>query len=721
MNLKITLGRFGIARLLLCAAVLAAGFSSCGTDEQDAGFALYYTGVQNIGPGSSSYTLAAPTYIGPAPGEFSITAVTFDGNPYEAGDHFTIDFNTGRITIGNTSSLAEGDYSISVSCVAAGKSFAFPDAVKVRISPSVPAELVYDPPVVTMSLADIALPDTAKIVSMSETVSVREYALVQEPGEAYFYINTSTGAVSLAKDSKITPGLHPVTVMVKTYAGQKVYPGIVAFNITSAPVSVKYGNDNTGVVEFNQAYQSPAPVTVGSTEGLTYAIKSVTPADGGKIAINAATGVLSVAANSSLAIEDYVVDLTVTNNFGSTDFDGAFTLSVVDFIDPISAFSYATPQNKMQGVAFTISKAAGFVGKAVTFSFVDLPAALSALTINPTNGDISAVKGNKMPVGSYTVKVHAENIKNSADATFSLVIEPNPYHFTKIGWGNNLGLTPAANYASQWTLPTSGTIAVSAPLDATMTNAPAGTEYSLLGGKINNPDNVTINSATGEISISGNPLNSVNNSGFVMVRAVAGKDTPAEVVVEMPFFYTRSVVAATAQGSVVVKYLPFVFKVNPRSGGDGPAIVLDGTYPNWMMDYRRDIFFYDFNTDPAVATSAATTGSDIAALWVQYYKDINKALATGSRDPIGFYTNLNNGTLDKALMYIDNRAGKNFALHVNPGKFVVADGSATGRAMRGVLSGSINILPGGGTTTELDNAANANRIFPILLWFDESF
>ncbi len=37
----------------------------------------------------------------------------------------------------------------------------------------------------------------------------------------------------------------------------------------------------------------------------------------------------------------YTVDLTVTNDFGSADFDGAFTLTVVDYIEPIDAATFA--------------------------------------------------------------------------------------------------------------------------------------------------------------------------------------------------------------------------------------------------------------------------------------------------------------------------------------------------------------------------------------------
>ena len=67
----------------------------------------------------------------------------------------------------------------------------------------------------------------------------------------------------------------------------------------------------------------------------------------------------------------YTVDLTVTNDFGSADFDGAFTLTVVDYIEPIDAATFAyDPVEAIQGGEFTAEKRAGFVGDEAVLRWV---------------------------------------------------------------------------------------------------------------------------------------------------------------------------------------------------------------------------------------------------------------------------------------------------------------------------------------------------------------
>lgn len=110
-----------------------------------------------------------------------------------------------------------------------------------------------------------------------------------------------------------------------------------------------------------------------------WAIKQVTPAEGfettDKIRIDPATGVISVDAGNELPLgASYTLDLTVTNSFGSADFEGAYTLTVIEYIAPIEpeTFSYA-PVEVVEGTNFTAPKADGFVGDEVSFSLGDVP------------------------------------------------------------------------------------------------------------------------------------------------------------------------------------------------------------------------------------------------------------------------------------------------------------------------------------------------------------
>ena len=62
---------------------------------------------------------------------------------------------------------------------------------------------------------------------------------------------------------------------------------------------------------------------------------------------------------------------------------------------------------------------------------------------------ISIAKGNKVPVGEYVMTVKVSNDKGFMTDDIALKVIENPYFFTKVTWGNNLGLTPVLDYASQ--------------------------------------------------------------------------------------------------------------------------------------------------------------------------------------------------------------------------------------------------------------------------------
>ena len=89
-------------RITNCLAVLAlcvaAGLSSvsCEKDELTDGnkFALYYTGITDIGP-STNMDLT-PSYHGAPGSDFSIYRVTLDGADYETSS-FSIEPNDGQV------------------------------------------------------------------------------------------------------------------------------------------------------------------------------------------------------------------------------------------------------------------------------------------------------------------------------------------------------------------------------------------------------------------------------------------------------------------------------------------------------------------------------------------------------------------------------------------------------------------------------------------------
>ena len=207
---------------------------------------------------------------------------------------------------------------------------------------------------------------TVSVSTVGESVAVIGYELVQPEGQEYFSIS-KTGVVSLSTAFKgeVLPGVYPLPIKISTHAGSMVYEDVLTAKITSRPLGVTY-TPVSGRMEYNMAFQSAVPVLKGSPEEVVWAVKGVTPSTD-VFTVDAATGVLSVAEGNGLPIDgQYVVDLTVSNSYGSTDFEGAYTLTVIDYIAPIEADKFAyEPVEAIQGGEFSASKKIDFVGDEV--------------------------------------------------------------------------------------------------------------------------------------------------------------------------------------------------------------------------------------------------------------------------------------------------------------------------------------------------------------------
>ena len=183
-----------------------------------------------------------------------------------------------------------------------------------------------------------------------------------------------------------------------------------------------------------------------------WAIKQVTPAEGfettDKIRIDPATGVISVDAGNELPLDaSYTLDLTVTNSFGSADFEGAYTLTVIEYIAPIGCNFLDAPVEVVEQRLHD-PKADGFVGDEVSFSLGDVPAALAGqLTVDEATGEVSSLRGITADPGVYQIPVRASNMKSETpvEVMLALTVTENPNMFTTFSYGNNLGLDWTTN------------------------------------------------------------------------------------------------------------------------------------------------------------------------------------------------------------------------------------------------------------------------------------
>lgn len=706
---------------ILMVVGLCAMNSSCTDPEttDSTKFALFYAGITDIGP-SMNFSLDAPTYIGGAPSGFSITRVTLNAETFNT-DSFIIDENSGSISLTNTNDLPVGLYTLSVACYSNGSYYEFKDIVTVNMMKPVPDGISVEPDKISAEYGDIInsestveLP-TAQIITEKDHISIQKYLIanVRKDGvlieDNDFFTISGTGLISIIRgESKIQPGkyvldLKLTTAIVDEEAEEGIFENAITIDITSKPLALVY-TPNAVRVEENTQNVSVAPTLIGSMDGLSYTLKSVSPATS-SISIDPATGVISLAANNNLEIGTVCnVSITATNQYGSTDFDDVYSINIVEFINPITAFEYSDTEEIIQATAFE-HPVKTIDGDEVTFSFVNLDPQLSDLAIDATTGVISAKKGNAIPVGQHTVTVLAKNNKNELPTSFKLNVTANPYYFTYIHWGNNLSLTPAQNHASQYRV-TSKEALLALSIPVAETDIPAGVDVEWEIERGSSTISACSIDENGTITFTDGWTNA--RVLMILVKATTGKGTAGEIIIKTPVFIHCS----GPVNGVTVNYTPFVFQVNPRTGGNSVAPVVTGTdLSTFVVDYRRTFNFYNINGPAEHKNGQPGGGKDtfMYSLWKAYYEAIGaSSVNTGQKWPLSYYDNTSR--LAVPLGYVD--ATNNCAVKINPNKWQNEYGYANG-VMIGQMTFVTNGNPGG--------VSSGSQMFPLAIWFDTKF
>ena len=683
---------------------------------------LFYPTVVDIGP-SMNFVSGTPTYYGPAPSDFSIAGVTLDDESVVT-ECFSIGADTGMVSISNTDDLDPGTYKLTIACRAGGGLYRFKDIFVVRMVPATPEAIEVSEPTLVIPYAELETSEASVTVTpVGESVSILGYALVQAEGEEYFAIS-SGGVVTLNANfsGEIMPGDYPLPIRITTYAGATVYENLLTARITSEPLEIRYPSAS-GRMEYNMAFQGPTPTLKGSPDEVVWAIKQVTPAEGfettDKIRIDPATGVISVDAGNELPLgASYTLDLTVTNSFGSADFEGAYMLTVIEYIAPIEpeTFSYA-PVEVVEGTNFTAPKADGFVGDEVSFSLGDVPAALAGqLTVDEATGEVSSLRGITADPGVYQIPVRASNMKSETpvEVMLALTVTENPNMFTTFSYGNNLGLDWTTN-ADQHVFDMVGASNNSTNTDVTIPVAHEDFEGREVSFRLNYIHNNAFRTAASASYVEEDGTlhlrfrnDRVGQIGVIRVDATIGTGETA---------ITRSTyVFVKIQSDIdkVVVYNPMVFRVNPRTGGYSEAPTINADKSNFMISLKRNIFYYNLNGPSSHVSGQlnATSTTFIYRMWGSYF---GSTVNAGSREPMSYYE-LTSGSvaanLTAKIGYID--CGTDFKMYIPANKWML-----DGAYANGVLIFQAPYTTTG-TFADLDASGTKNFIY-MAVWFDENF
>ena len=756
-----------MAALMLVLAM--AGFTSCKDTEtvDSSGFKLFYTSLTDIGP-SMQGSIARPSYKGPAPSDFKITAITF-GENNEAFDNskgcFTIDSSTGSIFIDHTDDIAVGLYKISVSCVAGGVTYNFPDIVTVNFLNAVPEGVVVEPDLLVADQNDILdakseakLPTAqVKVDDTKEHITIKGYNISNvRCGDAIFdnkkypvFVISESGQISIAKGKAnkdvFIPGEYVIDLkLITAAAGVNSEEGLLAealtVKVTSAPQKLTYkeGYIETGVADAPEkpasAFDSDVPELIGSLDGVRYEIVSVKkngseadPAEAAKFSIDAATGRITVGADHGFTVNDvYTVDVNVTNDFSEEGepalMENALTLNVVEWIAALTSLTYDDVTDGMRAIKISNKPTATEGGKeALVYSFVNLDEKLASyLSINPTTGEISAAVGNEIEPGEYTVTVQAKNYKNTIEGSFKLTVAENPCYFTYIHYGTNLeGDKEACENQYRFTdyaqaKATTLTPSTDVKGDVTMTWKLAEKHQSR-GVKI--PD-----TSTGVISLA--ELTEENWNKYmlpvVFVTATAkttldGKNISYSRTVPVAFHYSRAI------NGVKVEYTPFLFHVSPIYGGRSAVPAVTGTdASNFLLDYRRTFNWYNLKgvNSEGVAFADGALSKDNHDFILGHLYQACGSTNYGSKTPLSFFGSNDKQKADltkNTLAYVDNTDGSPYkgSVVVNP-QVWYDDGWADG-VFTGQMTFDVN-----GDAAYLSNSNNKNQVFPIAIWFDKT-
>ena len=740
--------------IILCLIASAAALIGCRQESlEKEGFQLYYSGVTNIGP-NLTVNLTAH-HFGGEPEEFAITEVKFGSDAYE-GPEFTINPENGTVTVAGVPETQAGDYTVSVSCKVSGTVHNYPDIIEVTFFKGVPDEIKVSPDTLILDLSSLkkdsqANDTTATITTDGDHISITGYRIanvrfgneaIDNIADPHFNVSED-GIIKVLKNDSFRIGTYSVDLKLNTSSfGSESEVGLFADALTvkvvSVPVSFSYSPDS-GLLEeedgVTTSFTSAVPVMNGSQEDVQWSIAGCTP-ENEKLLIDTQTGVLSIKEGHGLRKGvTYVVDVNVKNRYSTDDgltIKGAYSIEIVGYIAPIKHFGYEAAGKKMGTGWSVIPDAETDGGNIRHYEWTNAEAPYTkVLVLNPKTGEISAVKGNDLPVGKHEISVTAANGKTGGEvvAVFSLEITENPYYFTHFSYGNNLGLSEEqTDGVSQFRVKSKDELkALTAEIKFSdmSEEAKAIAIWSMKNG--NKLNNLSIDAATGAISFPEETGDSFTNEamGIALITAEVTdpEDSENTFKVTVPF----CVDFAAEVNNVLVTYDPFVFRVNPKTGGRSSAATVTGVAADkFLIDYRRSFNYYNIygvdenGNDLVNGAPNKEGGSFLQKIWDKFTEETGLNLKNGlpnygSKAPVSFYNNSIEKTgdqLSKTGAYVDNTPGANqFTLVVSPGVWH-ADGWADG-----IFTGQMTFATDGA----IGSVNNGGKRAPIAIWLDKDF
>ena len=419
---------------------------------------------------------------------------------------------------------------------------------------------------------------------------------------------------------------------------------------------------------------------------------------------------------------EYAVDIRcVTTSFDASSPRGVFS-EVVKFTVFEKVDLKYDPAVRKEHTGWTIVPSvpmpAGYV-----YSFKNAGAAYCKyLSIDTATGSISAAKGNALAQGNYEIEVVAtsEGLEPS-EAKLQLEIAENPYYFTYFYYGNNLGLTrEEVNGASQYRVKNEAELLeMTIAVQESDINPKSGALYTL--EVQHKTTKASVNEATGALSFEANAT-AGQQIGVVLVNCTTTDPEDAlntwSVTLPLAIDFSKDV-------TINVRFRPFFFRINPKTGGRTQAPELTGSVDDSVfdMDFRRNFYYYNINGKgsdgtPFVSGMQNVSGSFLSHIWDAFSAATglnlkNNVANYGGKVPMSYYTGVKTNLKDESQLakspaYL---VKGQWYVQVNPGLWQYDGGWADG-----VFFGEITYTNSSSTAVNSGTAIN-----PVAIWLDPNF
>lgn len=481
-------------------AAIAAGLWLTGCqeemlEEEVVPLVISYEAVEGVIPNGSA--TAVPEITSGEPSEFKISEMFHSETDYE-GTEFTIDPETGTVSIQGADDTDTGEYLITITCVSGGRSYILKNALSVTFISGMP-QISMSQRTINVKYEDLQTGSDAELATSQVNASgvaaaiegyelrnVRfrglddeEFGVIQNGADGSsttFFEISDEGVVSMVKGDGWALGTYMLDVKVNTESyGSEDEEGLISdaltVNVTAAEIVINYNDPLYLAPNLARTY---TPTVEGPEEGGPqvegYTISGIT-LDGadftdndGIFSIDESTGVVTAKAPETISAGDYAVSVSYTyvgQTLEATD------VLVIECRPGMPETIYVSPSttsielpNLQSGSQVTLTSFSimcegesaditGYEIRNVSLDGGNAPDGL--LSIDASTGGITIVKGDSWTAGEYTVDIKVNTESFGSESDYGIVRDALTINVVAEKVFNYNGADASHKFATGWT------------------------------------------------------------------------------------------------------------------------------------------------------------------------------------------------------------------------------------------------------------------------------